>query len=254
MFAPTNAKIIKLAKISSLAGEVTRLEKLLKGNVNVYIDYANVRPWSEKLKWHLSISRTKQFLDSFKNIKSIKWYQGELVGDIHSQGEIKKIQKWKYTLRTKPVKIMKLSIDATSISRQSPDLLKKFLRKSLLRKYDIATIEFLNQKFADMNAAGIFEIEDRKCNFDVEIGADMRVDNLTTKVDTFVLWSGDSDFADPLKNLLDEGKNVILFATAGRISKELNLLRKHGLIIVDVFHLRDFLCWSNEQVNKISLP
>ena len=250
MFIPKTPKIRELSERENLKPVIQKLEGLLIGKTNVYIDFANVRPWAEKLGWHISPNRLRQFLKSFDNIGSIKFYQGELIGDPRSQSEIKKLRKCKFEVRTKPVKIMRLSIDATSISKQSPDLIKKFLRKALLRKYDIETIEFLNRKFTDMNARGIYFIEDRKCNFDVEIGTDMRVDHLQDGVDAFVLWSGDSDFADPIKTLIAGGKKVVLCATAGRVSRELNALVKDGLFIFDVFELRDFLCWTKEQPVK----
>lgn len=254
MFEPSTVKIRKLAEHPDLKDVPARIDKLFTGNTNIYIDFANVRPWSEKLGWHISCGRLKQFFDSFDSVKSVRWYQGELIGDLRSTAEINKLKKCKYVVRTKPVKIMRLSIDTTSISKQSPDLLKKFVRRSLLRKYDIATVEYLNEKFADMNAREEFYIEDRKCNFDVEIGTDMRVDSLAENTETFVLWSGDSDFADTIKTLLSEKKRVILFATAGRIARELNDLCKDGLTIFDVFHLKEFICWSPEQSIKVELP
>jgi uncharacterized LabA/DUF88 family protein len=129
-------------------------------------------------------------------------------------------------------------------------LLKKFIRKALLRKYNIETVEFLNSKFKQLNDQGVYYIEDRKCNFDVEIGTDMRVDHLQNGIDTFVLWSGDSDFADPIKTLISAGKKVVLFATAGRIASELSYLVKDGLFIFDIFHLRDLICWKGEESLK----
>ena len=101
-----------------------------------------------------------------------------------------------------------------------------------------------------MNDRAIYIIEDRKCNFDVEIGTDMRVDHLPDGVDTFVLWSGDSDFADPIKQLISEGKKVVLFATAGRVSRELNDLVAGGLFIFDIFELRNMICWKDEESPK----
>jgi len=44
----------------------------------------------------------------------------------------------------------------------------------------------------------------------------------------------DSDFHDPILRLLENGKRVILFATAGRVARELNDLRKDELIIFDI--------------------
>ena len=92
-------------------------------------------------------------------------------------------------------------------------------------------------------------MQDRKCNFDVEIGVDMLLDLEHNASDTFVLWSGDSDFADPIRQLLEAKKKVILFATAGRIAKELNSLRSAGLVIFDIRDLEKFICWLRE-LNK----
>jgi uncharacterized LabA/DUF88 family protein len=246
-----NSKTPKIEKIKKEhPAIINKLEDLLNGNVHMYIDYANVRPWANKLKWHIQITRLKQFLDSFDNIGSIKFYQGEIVGDDKSAREIAKLDKNNFTIRTKPVKIMRHSIDVSSISRQSADLLKKFIRAALLRKYDIETLEYLNEKFSEMNQRGIYVIEDRKCNFDVEIGVDMLLDFERNDADTFVLWSGDSDFHDPLKTLLENNKKVILFATAGRIARELNELKNLGLIIFDIADIRDFICWTREQARK----
>lgn len=254
MFKLKTDRIRKLLERQEIKATVQKLEELLVGKVNVYIDFANVRPWSEKLGWHIETRKLRQFLKSFDNVGQIKFYQGELIGDPRSKSEIKKLKECKYILRTKPVKIMQFSIDTTSISSQSPDLLKRFVRNSLLRKFDIETVEFLNKKFADMNAQGFYFIEDRKCNFDVEIGTDMRVDHLKDVIDTFVLWSGDSDFEDPIKTLLDDGKKVVLFATAGKVARELNSLVKEGLFIFDIYELKDLICWIREESESTKDP
>ena len=134
MFTPKTPRIKELAeKYPEVIEKITRI---FSGNVNVYVDYANVRPWSEKLQWHVEPRRLKQFLQSFDNIRSIKFYQGELIGDFRSQKEIKylrSLEPRRFLLRTKPVKIMKFSVDATSIDAQSSVLLRRFIRASLLR-------------------------------------------------------------------------------------------------------------------------
>src|SRR3989344_9312362 len=151
-------------KIKGLTEEnsdiVLELEKLLVGNVSMFIDYANVRPWSEKLGWHISVKRLKQFLDSFENIVEVNFYSGTLEGDQPSQQLINEVQEFGYKVHTKPVKIMKLWIDVRGIaSKTETSLLRKFISKSLLRKYSAETIEYLNQRFADMNKMGDFYIE-----------------------------------------------------------------------------------------------
>jgi uncharacterized LabA/DUF88 family protein len=240
----------KTPRIESIAAEssavVTQLDRCLSGRVRLYIDYANVRPWSEKLGWHIECRRLKQFLDSFEAVRSVRIYTGTLDGDVKSEEFIAELRDCRYEVRTKPVKIMRLSIDVSSINPQSTALLNQFVRSSLLRKMEIADIEYLNRRLEQFNRNGDLWLEDRKCNFDVEIGRDMLLDHERGEIDTFVLWSGDSDFSEPVSQLLASGKKVVLMATARRISRELAALRDKGLIVFDIQKIRDFICWSRE--------
>lgn len=250
MFNPKTEKLEKLAAHHEKV--IEQLKNLLSGSTNMYVDYANVRPWATKLKWHIDFKRLKQFLDSFDNILKVKFYMGTLIGDERSEKEIEEIKKNNYHLRTKPVKIMNFSIDARGIgSLEDKALLQQFIRNSLLRKYTSETIEYLNRRFLDMNRLGEITIQERKCNFDVEIGVDMLLDFERKSTDVFVLWSGDSDFYDPIKKLLDNDKKVVLFATARRVSRELDKLKNEGLIIFDIQKIRNFICW-NREINDIS--
>lgn len=248
MFAPKTDKIKKIAESNPRV--IKQMEDIFSASTRMYIDYANVRPWSDKLRWHVDLKRLKQFLDSFNAIEAVNFYNGYLEGDERSEKEKSEVENQNYIVRAKPVKIMKLTINASSIPSDSTALLNQFVRRALLRKYEIGTIEYLNERFKDMNKKGEYYIEDRKCNFDVEIGTDMLLDCERNGTETFVLWSGDSDFADPLEKLLKTGKKVVLFATAGRIARELNELRSAGLEIFDIFHLREFICWPKESYYK----
>ena len=67
--------------------------------------------------------------------------------------------------------------------------------------------------------------------------------------ETYVLWSGDSDFSDPIRKLLQAGKKVVLFATVRKVSKELSSLRDVGLTIFDIKKIRDFVCWKREMIS-----
>lgn len=247
-FKPKTEKIQNIAEFEHSA--IFDIKNLLQGSTSIYIDYANVRPWSQKLGWHIDLIRLKQFLDSFSNIKSVNFYNGYIQGDTNSEREKRELENRKYVVRTKPVKIMKFSIDASSVASDSTALLDQFIKRALLRKYEISTIEYLNDRFKDMNRKGELFIEDRKCNFDVEMGVDMLLDCERGNTDTFVLWSGDSDFVDPVQKLLDANKNVILFATARRISKELAELKNKGLIIFDIQKIRNFICRNREIKQK----
>lgn len=244
MFTPKTEKIENIVKDNQEA--INKLADIFNVNTRVYIDYANVRPWSNKLGWHIDLRRLKQFLDSFDKIEAINFYNGYLEGDERSEKEKRETENCKYILRAKPVKILRFPIVASSVPADSTSLLKQFIRRALLKKYEIETIEYLNECFKDMNKKGEFFIEDMKCNFDVEIGVDMLLDCERNNAKTFVLWSGDSDFADPLEKLIKSGRKAVLFATAGRISKELNELKAIGLEIFDIFDIKEFICWTKE--------
>ena len=124
----------QIKRIAAQKTEVIKqLESLLVGQVKVYIDYANVRPWANRLDWHIDLKRLKRFLDSFDNIDTVKFYYGILKGDAESERRIEDAKGFGYQVRTKPVKIMNISIDASSIDPQSPALLKHFIRGALLK-------------------------------------------------------------------------------------------------------------------------
>lgn len=248
MFTPKTEKIRGIAE--SKQDVIKQLESIFNTKTRIYIDYANVRPWSEKLGWHIDLKRLKQFFDSFNTIEAVNFYNGYLEGNERSKKERKEVEDCKYILRTKPVKIMKSSIEASRIPSDSTALLNRFIRRALLRRYEVGTIEYLNQRFKDMNKKGEYFIEDRKCNFDVEIGVDMLLDCERNSAETFVLWSGDSDFADSIWKLMSAGKRVVLFATARKVSKELSELAKKGLLIFDIQKIEEFICWNSELKRK----
>ena len=246
MFKTKNQKIDLLAK-KCFPERIVELEKLFSSPTKIYIDYANVRPWSEKLGWHVEPQRVLQFFRSFDTVRDIKIYSGTLKGDLKSEKENKDLaDSFGSGYITKSVKIMKKSIDVSSISASSPDILKNFIRPSLLRQLKIETIEYMNAQLADLNKQGVYFIEDRKCNFDVEIGRDMLLDYEKKECDCFALWSGDSDFAGPVGQLLKDGKRVYIFSTARKVSRELSELVPDGLYIYDIEKIRNFICWNKE--------
>ncbi len=244
MFKAKTKRIQKLAE--KYPQRITELEGILDRKTNVYIDFANVRPWATKLKWHVDEKRLKQFLDSFDTIQSVKFYYGTLAGDARSERFVRDVQTFGYDLKTKPVKIMRLSIDVSSIAPNSPEILKNFIRGPLLKNLKLEAIEYLNNELRELNKQGRRYLEDRKCNFDVEIGRDMLIDYAEHGIEHFILWSGDSDFADPLSQLLHDGRKVFLFATARKVASELNDLVENGLLIYDIQKIRDFICWKRE--------
>ena len=138
---------------------------------------------------------------------------------------------------------MKMSINVSSIPKDSPAILKSFIKKSLLSKLDIETIEYLNNKLASFNKQGILYIEEPKCNFDVEIGREMQKDFESDRVQNYILWSTDSDFADPITQIRNDGKNAVIFAVSGKVAPELDAT---GVFVFDIRKIREFICWSRE--------
>jgi len=246
VFNPKIERVIKLAVIYS--DRIEELKQIFNKTTNIYIDYSNVIHWANKLKWHIDIKRLKQLLSSFKKVKTIRFYNGTLIGDARSEEFNKEAEKLGYAVKSKPVKIMKLSIDTSSIPANSPAILKNFIKRPLLKELTIETIEYLNGKLKELNDRGIKFIEVRKCNFDVEIGRDMLLDYENNNIENFILWSGDSDFADPVNQLLKDGKKVVIFATARRISFELG---ETASLKFDIQKIRDFICRASELPQEV---
>ena len=164
MFKPSTEKIKLLSKVYQKS--VKQLESVFNNTTSVYIDFANVIHWSEKLKWHIDLKRLKQLFNSFNTIKYVHFYNGLLENNKNSENIINEAEKLGYLVTTKAVKKMKLSIDVSGIQKNSPSILQKFIKKSLLNKFSIETIEYLNNKLKELNNRGIRFIEHWKCNFD----------------------------------------------------------------------------------------
>ena len=110
MFAAKTEKIKQIAENKKTV--VERLESVFDASTRIYIDYANVRPWSNKLGWHIDLKRLKQLFDSFTTIEAVNFYSGYLEGREQSEREIKETEIQKYVVRTKSVKIMQFPIIA----------------------------------------------------------------------------------------------------------------------------------------------
>lgn len=241
MFKAKTARIEKLAKI--FPERVAELETIFDASTAVYVDWANVIHWQEKLGWHLHLGRIKQLHDSFDTVKKVRLYHGILDGNEKSHLQAEEVDGLGYDLTTKPVKLMKISIDVSSVSDNSPEMLKNFIKKSLLKKLDLETITFLNSKLGLLNKQGITKLEELKCNFDVEIGRHMLSDFLSGEYQNYVLWSGDSDFKDPIQQLVTDGKKVTIVSMSGWVTPEIAELK------VPIFELRkikEFICWPKE--------
>jgi uncharacterized LabA/DUF88 family protein len=246
MFNPKTDRIEKLSELFSK--NIEEFDRIVGSKTKIYIDWQNVLHWQEKLNWHFSLKRLKQFFDSFDTIQSVTIYTGTLEGNQLSEDQIKEIIDCGYVLSTKPVKLMKLSIDVSSIPEDSPSIIRNFMKKKFLSFLDIDTVGYLNKKLSLLNKQGTNYIEEPKCNFDVEIGVDMLLDCERNNTEGFILWSGDSDFASSITQIKNSGKKITLVSVSGKVAPELD---ETGVFIFDVRKIKEFICFPKELTQAI---
>ncbi len=247
MFQPKTPRVAELAIKFPVI--IRQLDAIFDKPTNVYIDFFFFFYWQKKLGWHIDLKRLKQLLDSFEMVKIVKFYYGTLENDPLENIYTKTATDCGYEVKTKPVKVMSWSIDVSGIDPGSPVVIANFITKPFLYKLDVGTIEFFNSKLLELNRGGVKALKVLKCNFDVEIGRDMLLDYSQGNIDNFVLWSGDSDFADPIQQLIDDDKKVMIFAVARRVSVELGQ-SKAG--IFDIRKIKEFICRSKELSAEIT--
>lgn len=239
MFNPKTFALEFAAKKHS--ARVSSLEKLLTDKTIVYIDFGNVREWRKRLGWEIDLKKLKDFLDSF-GVQEVRFYFGTVPEDSKGARFMTFVHKCGYKIRTKQVKKMRLSIDLSDVpDPQSKDAISSFVNRTLLNKLSTKTLACINDDLRNLNRGGVLHLECWKCNFDVEIGTDMRIAFQLNEANSFCLFSGDSDFADPLTIILNAKRQASVFGTARHIASELNALKSRGLQIVDLAALRDFL-------------
>lgn len=246
MFIPKTEKIEQIEEI--FPNRIEELESIFDKPTNIYIDYANIFSWHSKLHFHIDWKRFFQFFKSFSSVENIYFYNWTLNWDKDSENLIKFVKKIWYNVSTKQVKIMKKSIDVRNIDiKTNTSILEQFIKRSLLKQFNIEVIEYLNNYLLKLNNIWIYFIEDKKCNFDVEIWNQMLEDMSKNEIKNFVLLSGDSDFTTIINQITNLWNKSHIFSTAWRISKELSLSK---WIIYDLKKIRDFICRNSEITEK----
>jgi len=221
-------------------------KKVFKGKTNVYIDWANVFYWQEKLGWHIEVKRLQQFLTSFDQINSVKIYQGYFEEDKNAEQELLEWESWGLEVRKKPVKEINIDIDLTPFKLEDTTVINRVMLKQLVKKFPVKSIEIINTEIKELNESGTKKLLMHKCNFDVEMATDMRIDSRDdNKIKTFVVWSGDSDFVDTVNALDNDNKKVVIFSTKGMVSHELS---HSNAYVYDVKKIKNFVCLNKERV------
>lgn len=196
------------------------LAKQFKGNVAVYIDAANLEKsvqalglipprawrgisWKASTKnWRVDYIKLRKFFSQNSKLKSISFYTARFGTPEHDKF-LTFLKKNGYRLITKEVKT--ISDREATVER----------RCQYCGKTNRVSVKFDCKHCGKKNEIPI----ERKADFDVEISVDA-VDWID-KYNTFVLFSGDSDFVYLTEYLKRFGKTVIVLSRGGHIANEL---------------------------------
>jgi uncharacterized LabA/DUF88 family protein len=176
--------------------------------VYVYIDLANVLSWKKTLGWSFRIEDLLRDIFIFSTVRAVRVYYGF---DERESGKSialhKRIRKAGAILRTKPVKYIRKAVEEGL-----------FVRHSTLKLLSPEATTLVESIVETVRNSGVV-IEERKCNFDVEIAMDILDD--IEKSTAIMLLSGDSDFFAPLERAKVQGKRVFIVGVRGQVAKEL---------------------------------
>lgn len=200
----------------------------LKGKTIVIIDWANVYGWFEKLKWEIDPKKLYDYLKSYSEIIDIRFYFGVEKGNKKSEEFQKKTRKIGYTLISKELKWVPVSLD------------KSHFRKFLQELHKISdNLKASNSEIAkQLKVAMKIPIYRRKCDFDCEIAIDV-MKNIN-KIDGLVLFSGDGDYVVVIDELTRRNKQAIVVFARGHKGKEYQDFKK-GLYLCSVDRLKTYL-------------
>ncbi len=174
-----------------------------------YLDLTNMLHWQDTLGWKFRIEDVINQLLSFPNLSEVKVYYGLNNRDKkNSDAFHDRIKKAGAILKTKPMKYL-----AKDISEGM------FFQRKTLTLFDDTIKNKINELIDELHKSGIV-IEEPKCNFDVEIAMDM-LDH-SDKLTAIMLFSGDSDFLEPLKRLKIKGKKIGVVGVRGKVAAELH--------------------------------
>lgn len=185
--------------LESFKGRYYLFEPEQFGDIFVFIDFGNVRPWA------------KDFWPEENKIKFCKEIDIAKLADVCNWVKPKK--KFFYYGYFKARPDLPEGCRENIKSRNSIFRIDKARRCGLLVK----TKEIKMVPHHDED--GVFIGKAPKCNFDVEITMDLLTK--INKYDTVVLFSGDSDFSGLLNYLKNRGKKIVVVCTRARMSREL---------------------------------
>ncbi len=191
----------------------------LRGKTLVLVDWANVYGWSKKMKWEIDPQKLFHFFERMEEVDRSVFFFGR---DKHEKSVdfLKEIQKTGFKVVSKPVKKIPIFIDDSHFWKKLSKAIKDPNILAVLKKEPVLR---------------------RKCDFDTEITKEILI-NLEN-YDTFILFSGDGDFACVIAEILKAKKRIFVVSEFGSLGKEIQQLGKQKLhpVLVSIkwlkFHL-----------------
>lgn len=153
-----------------------------KTKTKVYIDGANVFYIQKDIGFSIDWKKAKEYLKREYDISEVRYYTGIKKDDEKMASYLRYLDAIGFTVITKPMKIIKIN-----------------------NNHPMAKLH---------NYSEIY-----KCNFDVEMTADILLDR--ANIDEIILFSGDSDFNYLIKKLYTLGKKVKIFSSRKMLAWEL---------------------------------
>lgn len=175
---------------------------IIKSRAVVFIDWANVHGWKKKLGWGVNAYKLIAYFKTYIEISKINFYFGTDVTQ-ESKNFINSIQ-------------------------QLEDDVFKVITKQ---------VKYISDIFIPYDE-NYYTKGRRKCDFDVEITRDAL--NNANSFETFVLVSGDGDYAPLIDDMISKGKKTILIFAPGCRGKEYGDL-KRGFFLCSVNKIREYV-------------
>lgn len=201
----------------------------LKGKTLICIDWANVYGWQNNLNWRINAQKLIEYLLSYSEVFKINFYFGT---DINKKSQdfidlLKQRENNRFSIITKDVKYVPVDLDKSYLKTRMTEIRQilnnRNIDNAVTKELDIALSQSLVR---------------RKCDFDVEIA--LGTFNNLNNFNTFILFSGDGDYAPLIEYCLEKQKQAIIVASPGSLGKEYSLISKK-IYICNIKKLRDFV-------------
>ncbi len=174
--------------------EQSQLNQVLTGRIYVFIDASNVFFIKKRLRVEIDYAKVLQFFRSFDKDSKFYFFSA-FQEDYQKQIDyLNELSQLGFIVRKKPLKFISSPKSKGTKSKDSKD-------------------------------EGFY-----KGNMDVELAIDAI--RMMSQYDTFVLFSGDSDFFTLLKYLQEHDKKIVVLSTRGFVAEELTTIG-HFIDIAD---------------------